>query len=93
MRRIWFALLAALVIQVPFLILMMFVGIHSALGGVWFVFYLPTIWLLEILRVPNFSPFLDTLIIALLQEIILLVLILPLMILWVRVKSTRKKAA
>ena len=35
------ACLIAFAIQVPFVILMSNVGLHSALGGVWYIFYLP----------------------------------------------------
>ena len=93
MRRIWFAIIVAFAIQLPFLILTNFIGVHSPLGSVWVVFYLPVIWLLDLARVPGISPFPDILVFALVQEIILLVLILSLTALWVRVKAVRTKAS
>lgn len=76
MRCIWLAILIAFAIQVPFLILMNLVGIHSTVGGIWVLFYLPATWLLDITGVPNMPAFANILVIALFQEVILGVLIL-----------------
>ncbi len=80
------------VIQLPFLILMNIAGAHSALGGVWVVFYLPAIWLMDKMGVPTISPFVTILAATLLQEIILLTIILPLVAVWLRLKPRREKS-
>lgn len=93
MRRIWLAIFIALLIQSPFLILMNGVGVHSALGGVWVIFYLPAIWLLDRTGIPNMSQFMNVLMIALFQDVILVILILSFMTLSMRVKPIRNKAS
>jgi hypothetical protein len=80
-------LIIAFVIQLPFLFLMSRVGVHSALGGAWVFFYLPAIWILDKMRVPDISPWVTMLLAALVQQIILLIIILPLMALWARLKT------
>lgn len=86
-RRLLLAIIIAFLVQCPFLILMNFAGVHSALGGVWVVFYLPAIWLLDRTGIPDISQFVTTLALILFQEIVLLCVIVPLIALCVRVKS------
>ena len=93
MRRIWCGIIIAFVIQLTVLILMNLAGAHSLLGGVWAVFYLPATWVIDTTGVPNMSPFANILVIALFQEVILLIVILSLMKLWMRVKPIRTKAS
>lgn len=92
MRRLCLALLIAFIIQLPFLILMNFVGAHSALGGAWAVFYLPAIWLLDIIGSPGpgTAPFFETLEVVVIQELILLAMIFPLVALCTRFKRSAK---
>lgn len=93
MRRVFLAVGVAFVIQLPFLILMNVAGVHSALGGVWLVFYLPSIWLLDKMGAPTISPFKSILEATLIQKIILLCIIVPLMALGARLKSRKKESA
>lgn len=92
MRRLYMALLIAFIIQLPFLILMNFVGVHSALGGAWVIFYLPAILLLDIVGSPGpgTAPFFTTLEVGVIQELILLAMIFPLMVLYTRFRSSRR---
>lgn len=92
MRRLYLALLIAFLIQVPFLILMNFVGAHSALGGVWIIFYLPAILLLDIIGSPGpgTAPFVTTLEVVVIQELILLAIIFPVMVLYTRFRLSRR---
>lgn len=91
MRSVFLALIIAFVIQLPFLILMSSAGVHSALGGVWVVFYLPAIWLLDKAGVPDIPPFATTLVLILFQEVILLIMVVPLMALWIHLKAGKRK--
>ena len=95
MRRVFLALGVAFIIQLPFLILMNLAGIHSALGGAWALFYMPAILVLAMfgLPTPKNSPSSTITELALLQEIILLCIIVPLMALGTRLKSRKKESA
>ena len=92
MKRVFVAIIIVFVIQLPFLILMNIAGVHSALGAAWGIFYLPAIWLMDKMEVPAISPFVTILVVTLLQEIILLIVILPLVVVWVRLKQRKKKS-
>jgi uncharacterized membrane protein YhaH (DUF805 family) len=85
-------LLIAFVIQLPFLILMSFAGVHSALGGAWVIFYLPAILLLDKIAstTPGTAPFFETVVIVAIQELILLAVIFPVMALYIHVRRGKK---
>src|SRR5215469_16225745 len=73
------AAIVALIIQVPFVILMTNVGVHSSLGGAWALFYLPAIWIFDKIGLRTASPSSTILKTALIQEIILSLIILLLL--------------
>lgn len=81
MRRLFRAVLIGTTIQVPFLILMNVAGIHSALGGVWFLFYMPAFLVLALfgLPTPKSVPSSTIIEVALIQEIILVGVVLTFM--------------
>jgi hypothetical protein len=91
-RRVLLALLIAFVIQLPFLILMNFAGVHSALGGAWAMFYLPAVLLLDKFgsTTPGTTPLFTTVVIVAIQELILLAVISPFMALYIHLSRAKK---
>lgn len=95
MRHLIRAVLIAATVQLPFLVLMNVAGVHSALGGVWVVFYIPAILVLYKtgLPEPGLSPFLATLQICVIQEIILVGFIVTFMALYRHFRLQRKTSS
>jgi DMSO/TMAO reductase YedYZ heme-binding membrane subunit len=91
--RLLLAALIAFVIQLPFLVLMNFVGIHSTLGAVWVIFYLPAILLFDKIGLKTTSSFTTVVKAAAIQEILLASIILCVMLMFKRKKQTKKSAA
>jgi hypothetical protein len=71
--------LIAFAIQVPFVILMSNVGLHSALGGVWYIFYLPAFMIVGAIGLDMTSEVSTIIKGVIVQEILLTSLILRLM--------------
>lgn len=95
MRRLFRAVIIAATIQVPFLVLMNFFGIHSAPGGAWALFYLPAALVLGIfgLPTPKSAPSSTITELALIQEMILVGGILIFMALYRHLSSRTKKVS
>jgi hypothetical protein len=77
--RLFRAGLIAFAIQVPFVILMRNVGLHSALGGVWYIFYLPAFMIVGAIGLDMTSEVSTIIKGVIVQEILLTLLILLLM--------------
>jgi hypothetical protein len=94
-RHLFRAVLIAATIQVPFLILMNVAGIHSALGGAWFLFYIPAVLVLALfgLPTPKSAPSSTITEVALIQEIILVGFILTFMALYRHFRLPRKNSS
>ncbi len=96
MRHFFLAASIALVIQLPFLTLMSVAWFQSELIGVWGLFYLPAFWLFDKIGLPaqpRISRFIETVEVVVIQEILLLIVILPFIAIYVRFRSREKVGA
>ena len=84
------ACLIAFAIQVPFVILMSNVGVHSALGGVWVFFYLPAFMIVGAIGLDMTSEVSTIIKGVIVQEILLIALILFLMAAYRRARHPAK---
>lgn len=91
--RLLLAALIAFAIQIPFLILMNLNGIHSALGGVWYLFYLPAFLIVGAIGLDMTSPFSTIVKGAVIQEILRASIIFYVMLMFQRNKQADKSAA
>ena len=84
-KELVIAIIVSIAIQTPFAFLMTHFGLHSSLGAVYYIFYMPASWLADAIRLPS-----TELVLFVLQEIVLIAIILLLTAIYKRIRQVKK---